>query len=104
MSCLKPLRGPTGQERRLHSALNCHLTSTFRNALKAAADFLNEDLKAGAGLLAEAHPLLYARLREARRIDGAGYGRGAQAQAAKTAKKAARPLPNTPGSPPPPAP
>ena len=65
-------------------------TATFRNALKAADNFLNEDLKAGAELLADAHPLLYARLKEARRIDDAGYGLGAKAQAKKAAKKAAK--------------
>ena len=66
-------------------------TATFRNALKAADDFLNEDLKAGAELLANAHPLLYARLQEARRIDDAAYGLGAKAQAKKkAAKKAAK--------------
>ena len=63
---------------------------TFRNALKAADDFLNEDLKAGAELLADAHPLLFARLQEARRIDDASYGRSAQAKAKRQAKEAAK--------------
>lgn len=65
-------------------------TLTLRNALKAADDFLNEELLAGAELLANDHALLYARLKEARRIDDAGYGRGAQAQAKKKARKAAK--------------
>ncbi|AMR27231.1 hypothetical protein A0257_09055 [Hymenobacter psoromatis] len=61
---------------------------TFRNALKATDDFLTEELQAGTELLADAHPLLYARLKEARRIDDASYGKSAAAKLRREEKQA----------------
>lgn len=51
--------------------------------------FLKDDFRPATELLADTHPLLYARLREAMRVDDASYGRSAAAKARKTAKAAA---------------
>ncbi|GAA4391427.1 hypothetical protein [Hymenobacter koreensis] len=50
--------------------------------------YLRDDFRPATELLADSHPLLYARLREAMRVDDASYGRSAEAKARRTAKAA----------------
>ncbi|MBD2713674.1 hypothetical protein KBK19_01355 [Microvirga sp. STR05] len=52
--------------------------------------YLKDDFKPATELLVDTHPLLYARLREAMRVDDASYGRSAAAKARKAAKQAAK--------------
>ncbi|SHJ36984.1 hypothetical protein SAMN02745146_2943 [Hymenobacter daecheongensis DSM 21074] len=51
--------------------------------------YLKDDFRSATELLTDTHPLLYARLREAMRVDDASYGRSAAAKARKAAKAAA---------------
>ncbi|MBC6700413.1 hypothetical protein [Hymenobacter sp. BT190] len=49
---------------------------------------LKDDFKPATELLVDTHPLLYARLREAMRVDDASYGRNAEAKARKATRQA----------------
>lgn len=82
-------------------------TATVSQLLQDLDRYLKDDFHSAAELLADTHPLLYGRLREAMRIDDPSYGRSAEAKARKAAKRAAKraakqnPAPD--GSPTPPA-
>ncbi|MCA8832377.1 hypothetical protein [Hymenobacter pini] len=63
-------------------------TATTAQLVQELNRFLQDDLRPATELLSDTHPLLYARLREAMRVDDASYGRSAAAKARKAAKQA----------------
>ncbi len=65
-------------------------TTTIGQLVQALNRYLKDDFRPATELLVDTHPLLYARLREAMRIDDASYGRSAAAKARKAAKQAAK--------------